>query len=150
MDPEEKILIIDPDPEYSRELILFLEAGGLRVTHTPTGGEAFACLRSRKFGLLVLELALPDVDGICLLSMVHKVYPSLPVLVLTADNSVDPILKAHSLGARGYLLKSLSPESILACIQEILIEKKRPPKIGGRIRPHRLRRQVLDEWDDEY
>ena len=122
MEVERAILLVDEDPQLYSALARVLTLGGYIVCGTLSARQALNRLRDQPFDLLILDLQLADTSGLCLLSMVRRLYPYLPVLVLTADDSLENILKALRLGARGYLAKTVLPEQVRYCVGEILKE----------------------------
>jgi DNA-binding response OmpR family regulator len=144
------ILLVDEDPTVTRNLPHLFETRGFPAHQVGSANEALLKLRSRAFRLVLLDLQLPDFDGMCLLYMIRRLYPELPVLVLTGEDSVEVIIRALHTGVRGYLTKPLPPEAVFHCATEILNEPVfSSPRRGKTRRLQRpKRRKVLyDEFD---
>jgi DNA-binding NtrC family response regulator len=84
--------------------------------------DAIGSLVPEGFNLVLLDLKMPDKNGLELLSNLHDVYPRLPVIVKTAFSATDFANNAECLGTRGYFLKPVDPAELLDCIKEILPE----------------------------
>lgn len=137
------ILLVDEDPTVTRYLLTLFEQKGYPAHQVGSANEALLKLRSRVFRLVLLDLQLPDFDGMCLLYMIRRLYPDLPVLVLTGDDSVDVIIKALNTGIRGYLTKPFPLEAVFLCAAEILKEPPLPPNSERDRLLHRPRRRKL-------
>ena len=121
------ILVIEDDQRI-RELICHHLAGdGYGVTSESTGLEGLRTLTAQKPDALVLDLGLPDLDGIDLLKMVRAV-SELPVLVLTAREDETSILAAFTGGADDYVVKPISGPQLSARLAALL--RRRPSETG--------------------
>lgn len=157
MEIERAVLIVDEDPHFYASLAQVLIQGGYLICGALSARQALNLLRDQPFDLLILDLLLTETSGLCLLSIVRRLYPGLPVLVLTQDDSLENTLKALRLGARGYLAKTVLPEQVLYCVDEIL--KEAPDGLAalarfeqqrGRQKPKRSRRVRRPEDSEEY
>jgi DNA-binding response OmpR family regulator len=107
-----------------------LQDEGYRVETAADGKEALERLSLRAFeiDLMFLDLNMPGMSGIDLLVEVHRQYPHLPVLILTAHGTMDSAIQAVRLGARDYLLKPFEPSLLLVRVAEILAEAEQPDR----------------------
>jgi DNA-binding NarL/FixJ family response regulator len=80
------------------------------------------------FDLLLLDLALPGIDGFAGLDILRRRYPSMPVAVVSAFDDVPTITRVMNLGASGFIPKAYSGEALLAAVNEVLA--------GNIFRPH--------------
>jgi two-component system, NarL family, nitrate/nitrite response regulator NarL len=116
------ILIIDDHPLMSAAL-----AGVLRDLRpraeceiVPTSQGARQRLRqSATFGLIALDLGLPDGDGFDLLSHIRQCYPDIPVLVVTASEDREDMCRSIAAGAGGYVVKSAAPATLLRAADSV-------------------------------
>ncbi len=139
------ILIVDDEPKLRFTLSVILKRNGYLIACAADGQSALRMLRTRAYDLMCLDIRLPDIDGLSLLTETSKIAPQMPVVVLTADDSVDTTMQALQMGACGYLLKPLNPWQILTCMRKLLPERPLP-KIGA-ISPSRGRiLEPLDEY----
>jgi DNA-binding NarL/FixJ family response regulator len=86
---------------------------------TGNGNTALELLRSRPWGLAVLDLWIPGRSGLELIKLIRAELPRLPILVLSAQSEEHYALRAIRAGASGYLTKEAEPETILAAMRGI-------------------------------
>ena len=114
------ILIVDDEINLRRTLSLILQRANHQVTTAGCAGEALRYLRSSTYDLAFLDLKLPDVDGLSLLAEIRHLFPSLPVLILTAHPTPESAEEAALIGAHDYLVKPLEPAHILERVSKVL------------------------------
>lgn len=93
-----------------------------------TAEEALDCLKSREYDLMFLDLNLPGMSGTDLLTAVHKQFPQLPVLILTAHAALESAIQAVRLGARDYLVKPVEPVDLVTRVAEVIAEREQPAR----------------------
>ncbi len=113
MSGQETILIVDDDPDIVLALSDFLRQEGFTVDSAATAQETFEQIRSRSYGAILLDVGLPDRDGLDVLNDLSKQYPHLPVILLTACASIhrtaNPVVVEQ---AFAYLSKPYSREEV--------------------------------------
>lgn len=152
MTPQYSILIVDDDAPLRRTLSLILQKENYRVTMAATAEEALDCLRSNEYDLMFLDLNLPRMSGADLLTAVHKQFPQLLVLILTAHADLGSAIQAVRFGARDYLIKPVEPANILTRVGEILSEREQPARkkeIVGQIQALLSELQKIDGEDKD-
>ena len=117
------ILIIDDEPFLRSTLAVILRRVGYTTVEAGTAQEAVEILSAQSFDLIFLDLQMPDRDGLDLLPELLRLSPGIPVLILTANGSLEKAVEALRLGARDYLLKPLEPGQIITRVDDILKEK---------------------------
>jgi two-component system, OmpR family, response regulator len=100
-----RILIAEDDQVLADGLLRSLRAASYAVDHVGTGSEADAALTAHEFDLLILDLGLPRLHGFEVLRKLRARGSSMPVLILTAADSVDQRVKGLDLGADDYMAK---------------------------------------------
>jgi two-component system, OmpR family, KDP operon response regulator KdpE len=110
---EGTILIIDDEAPIRRLLDITLSANGYKISEASTGKEGLALAASVQPVLLILDLGLPDVDGIDILKKLREWYQK-PIIILSARNSEEDIVKALDNGANDYLTKPFRTGELLA------------------------------------
>jgi two-component system response regulator AtoC len=105
------ILVVDDDPAI-RELVReFLTDGRTTVLEAMTGADALVLASRQRPDLVLLDMRLPDVDGLEVLGQL-RANSDLPVVVITADSSSSRTIRAIQAGAYDYLVKPLEPETV--------------------------------------
>ncbi|MDD5686835.1 MAG: response regulator [Elusimicrobia bacterium] len=105
-----KILVVDDDPEVRELLKVFLETEGYTVSLHEKGGTVISTILKETFSLVLLDVNLPDIDGIELLKKIHKVDSELPVMMITAFKDAEKVIAAFREGAVDCILKPLNFE----------------------------------------
>ncbi len=115
-----RVLIADDHPLTREALAGLLTANGFEVVALAEGGaEAIVLAGEFRPDLVVLDLTMPDVDGLTALPKVREAAPETAVVVLTAAEDDANLLTAIRLGAAGYLLKNEPPERIVEFLQGV-------------------------------
>lgn len=112
----ETILIIDDEVQIRRLLEITLSANGYKVSEAANGKEGCALTASLNPMLVLLDLGLPDMDGLEVLKRIREWY-ALPVIILSVRNSEEDIIKALDNGANDYLSKPFRTGELLARIR---------------------------------
>jgi DNA-binding response OmpR family regulator len=128
MTPRNTILIVDDEDRLRLSLSLILQKEHYGVEAAANAEEALSCLQLHEYDLMFLDLNLPGMSGIDLLVEVHRQFPHMPVLILTAHAALESAIQAVRLGARDYLIKPVEPVVILTRVAEILAEREQPAR----------------------
>jgi len=113
------ILVVDDELKITNLVRDYLVRAGFQVLTAADGREALAAARERKPDLLVIDLGLPDIDGLDVTRTLRK-ESSVPMIILTArDEETDKILGLE-LGADDYMTKPFSPKELVARVRAIL------------------------------
>jgi len=119
----DRILIVDDDPVQRRILEGTIERFGFETVSAATGDEALAALsgpESDKIALVVLDLVMPDLDGMGTLDRLREDGRSVPVIVQTAHGGIDTVVGAIKAGAIDFFVKPVSPERLEISIRNAL------------------------------
>lgn len=128
MTRQNTILIVDDEDPLRRSLSLILQKQNYRVETAANAEAALECLQSREYDLMFLDLNMPGMNGIDLLVQIHRQFPQMPVLILTAYAALESAIQAIRLEARDYLVKPAEPVEILTRVAEILAEREQPAR----------------------
>jgi DNA-binding response OmpR family regulator len=113
------IMVVEDEASIASFVALYLKNAGYTVRTAATGGEALAQLMSSTPALIVLDLNLPDIDGIEVCRRVRKT-GDVPIIMLTArDEDVDKIIGLE-VGADDYLTKPFNPRELVARVKSVL------------------------------
>jgi two-component system response regulator AtoC len=114
------ILIIDDQPSVRFGLRSLLEAEGYRVMEAEDGQQALALLTENAPQLILLDLRLPDTDGLDLLPRIKAIDDDVPVIILTAHGTIETAIRALKSGAENFLTKPPDAEGFLILIARTL------------------------------
>jgi len=117
------ILLIDDDKKLGSLLSDYFQQFELSVTHALSPSEAFKALELSPFGLIVLDVMLPEMDGFAVCKNIRNTasdYQSTPIIMLTARGEVTDRIVGLELGADDYLPKPFEPRELVARIHNIL------------------------------
>jgi two-component system response regulator MprA len=120
------VLVVDDDGPIRRMLERTLSAEGFEVTGAGNGGEALAAMERSIPDLVILDVAMPGLDGLAVCRRLRAKGLGLPILLLTARDAVaDRVLGLDS-GADDYLVKPFAPEELLARIRALTRRGREP------------------------
>ena len=125
-----RVLLVEDNPELVKLLVKGLAQGGFSADSVGTVGDARHVLGTMKFTAVVLDLGLPDEDGLALLRDMRRKGDSTPVLVLTARDGVTDRVTGLREGADDYLAKPFAMEELVARLQALL---RRPGNLLGKL-----------------
>ncbi len=140
------VLVVDDDRTVAEVVVTYLERAGLRTLHAADGASALTAFTAESPDLVVLDLMLPDLDG---LEVCRRIRSSsdTPVIMLTAlGDEVDRVLGLE-VGADDYVTKPFSPRELVLRVQSVLRRAAREPDDAAATHPHRVLRDgdlVLD------
>ncbi|HEX6968137.1 MAG TPA: response regulator transcription factor [Micromonosporaceae bacterium] len=112
------VLVVEDDRELRDVVRRYLERAGHRVHGTESGAQALRLLDGGGIDLMVLDLGLPDIDGLEVLAAAHRA--DLPVVVLTARADLDDRIEGLRRGADDYVTKPFSPTELVLRVQAVL------------------------------
>jgi DNA-binding NtrC family response regulator len=122
--PNATILIVDDDAQIRMPLADRLEANGYRVFQAENGVKGLECVRTECPDLALLDLQMPEMDGLTLLRRVREEFPELMVIMLTGHGTLENAIEAMKLGAFDYLPKPCKPDHLLLVVEKALERKK--------------------------
>lgn len=114
-----KLLLAEDDPMIGTSMVHGLKQAGFAVDWVRDGRNARAALDSGDYGLLLLDLGLPQVDGVSLLKALRRANLDIPVLVVTARDTVADKIAGLNLGADDYLTKPFDLDELVARIHAL-------------------------------
>ena len=116
---QQTVLIVEDEQSIASFVSLYLKNAGYDVRSAATGAEALAQAASADVSLIILDLMLPDIDGIDVCRRIRQ-RSEVPILMLTArDEDVDKIIGLE-VGADDYLTKPFNPRELVARVKSIL------------------------------
>ena len=115
-----RILVVEDEKRIADFLCRGLEGAGYAVDAAPTGADALQNIHSTDYDLVVLDLMLPDMDGLQVLERIRSRKTGPPVLILSARGGLDDRVKGLELGADDYLVKPFAFVELLARVRALL------------------------------
>jgi two-component system, NtrC family, response regulator AtoC len=100
-----RVLVAEDEPTFGLTVARFLQKGGHDVKVCPTGKATFKALDGQEWDVLLLDLKLPDADGVDILAQVRKEHPELQTIIVTGFANVQSAIETMRLGAFDYLTK---------------------------------------------
>jgi two-component system response regulator MprA len=127
-----RILVVDDDLAVCRSIDRALRLEGYEVDTVSSGGEALEAVASNSPDALVLDLQLPDIDGLSVCRHIREAGDDTPILMLTARHGIDDRVQGLDAGADDYLVKPFALEELLARLRALL--RRRFESEGGVLR----------------
>jgi two-component system response regulator FlrC len=137
---EADILVVEDDRAFREALCDTLELAGYRVSCAGEGSEALARLDKLKVRLVLCDVKMAPMDGPTLLGKIKRLFPGLPVVLMTAYGTIEQAVQAIQAGACDYLVKPFSREALLEQVKRYLA----PPLEGEAIAVDPASRKVYD------
>ena len=131
----EKVLLVDDEADFLEILSERMEQRGMNVSTSTSAKDALKKVEDESFDAVVLDLMMPEMDGIEALQALLKKKPDLQVILLTGQASLDKGIKAMKLGALDFLEKPVDIQTLQAKIKEaqsnkmVLVEKQTSERI---------------------
>jgi DNA-binding NtrC family response regulator len=123
------ILVVEDEVRLHKNLLRSLQRAGFAVIGVADGSAVWPVLRALAVDLVLLDLGLPDTDGLTVLHHVHVRYPHLPIVVMTGQASRELEPQAYQLGARAFFSKPLALAQLQETIRAILQGLAESPRL---------------------
>src|SRR5882762_1000481 len=120
----ESILVVDDEAGVRGSLVGILGDEGYAVEAVESGEAALTALENRRYDLLLLDVWLPGMDGLEVLSRVRTLDPEVPVIVISGHGSIETAVKAVRMGAQDFVEKPLSLEKTLLVVKNTLRQRR--------------------------
>lgn len=131
-----RVLVVDDHPVVRRGLVTMLEEGLdiLVVAQAENGDEALAIFRQEQPDVTLMDLRMPEMDGVAAITAICTEFPAARIIVLTTYNGDEDIYQGLRAGAKGYLLKDADPKELLTAIRAVHQGQKYiPPHVGAKL-----------------
>ena len=117
---QERILVVDDEIDVLQICARALEHAGYDVIAASSAESARAHLAEQSFDLVILDIHMPEEDGMSLLKYVHTMSPDLPTMLITGYPAVGTVIDSVRLNVREYLCKPFSLRKLLECVESSL------------------------------
>jgi PAS domain S-box-containing protein len=124
MKAQQRILLVEDDASMRSSLTMILSRKGYHIETASSGTEASEMVKKSNYHLGILDIKLPDMDGIELLGVLKEINPDMVVIMVTGYASIETAVRALNAGASAYITKPVNLDEVLAIIREAL-EKQR-------------------------
>jgi DNA-binding response OmpR family regulator len=115
-----RILVVDDDPTVLKSCQRVLEAEGFDVYLVPSADKALEAMRNDDFALLLVDIKMPQRDGIYLMSEIMKEWPNIPIIVMSGYDTEQTVQQAMETGAASFIAKPFTPTELLNALQKVL------------------------------
>jgi DNA-binding response OmpR family regulator len=151
MDSKKRILIVDDEPNVRLVLGTTLSSVGYEVDAADDGVKALDRLQSSGpgFDLVLLDLQMPRMDGMELLSRLRDAGSIVPVVILTAHGSIPEAVAAMKLGAIDFLTKPITPEALRRVVADVILRHapaafESPPRAAHPVATDHVKQVAFD------
>lgn len=129
MSEKANILVVDDDPSIRKVLTAILEEKGYSVEAVETGKEAIRKTKTEFYNLALIDIRLPDMEGVQLLTKMKETKPKMAKIMITGYPSLQNAVEALNKGADAYIIKPLNMDKTLATIQDHLDKQRKAQKM---------------------
>ena len=120
----DKILIVDDDDALRESIVSILESEGYVLDAAKSGREAEVKIQNHNYNLALLDIRLPDMTGIELLSKINECAPRMKKIILTGFPDTETAIKSVNEKADAYLVKPFDPDKLLEIIADNIKQQK--------------------------
>ena len=115
-----KTLIVDDDPIVLDSCKRVFEAEGFEVCLVPSADQALKVMKNNIFDLLLIDVKMPERDGMYLIRAVKKQWPEVPIVVMSGYPTPETITEGLQLGAEEFIAKPFTPDELLEIVRQVL------------------------------
>ncbi len=132
---DEKVLLVDDEKEFTHILSERMKARGLTVVTAENGRSALQKAQKEAYDAIILDMLMPEMDGIETMKRLLEINPDLQIIILTGHATLEKGIEAVKLGAMDFLEKPADIDKLMAKISKaktkkmILVEKRTEAKI---------------------
>lgn len=123
------VLVIDDDDDIRKVLSEILKDNGYNADSAETGRQALRKTEEKFYNLALIDIRLPDIEGIELLTKIKETKPRMRKIIITGYPTLKNAVEALNKGADAYIMKPLDIEKVLATIKEQLKKQRREQKM---------------------
>ena len=128
-----RVLLVEDDIKIASFIVKGLKAAGFAVDHAADGGRGFDLALTEPYDTAIIDIMLPQKDGLTLISELRQAKVNTPVLILSARGSIDDRVRGLQTGGDDYLTKPFAFSELLARVQALI------RRASGDVEPTRLR-----------
>ncbi len=117
-----KILVVDDEQVVLNSCKRVLGAEGFEIFPVASAQEALAALEQEAFSLLLIDVKMPEHDGMYLIEEVKRKWPDIPVIVMSGYHTAETIEEAAKRGAAVFIAKPFTPDELLETVRHVIEE----------------------------
>lgn len=121
----EKILIIDADNDYCEILENTLALEGFRADSVYSGEEGLLRISERRYQLVILDLSLPDISGMQVMTRIKEMHPDIQIIVVTAADSTGSAIESLKAGAADFISKPIMLDDVVISVKKLFRHSKK-------------------------
>lgn len=126
------LLVVDDNPLLNRFLTTYLRGKGHSAASLTDASKAESWLDQHPCDAAILDIGMPKIDGITLITIIRNRYPLLPIIVFTGMGYDEEMMQAaRCAGANGYVSKGLGPSEIYTALMRVLNSSMQPSNSGA-------------------
>jgi DNA-binding NtrC family response regulator len=126
-----KILVVDDEEIVLESCQAVLEEAGFEAVLVSSADKALKAIKHEDFSLLLIDVKMPEHDGMYLMQEVKKRCPGTPVIVMSGYYTADTINEAIRMGAATFIAKPFEPEELINTIRQVIEKEERHGKKEG-------------------
>src|SRR5512138_2211295 len=115
-----RLLLVEDDEKIALFVLRGLKEAGFAIDHAANGEDGLELAILEPYDLIIVDLMLPKIDGIELISKLREMKPTIPVMILSAKSSVDDRVKGLQIGSDDYLTKPFAFSELLARVNALI------------------------------
>jgi DNA-binding NtrC family response regulator len=123
-----KILVVDDEGIILKSCQRVLEADGFEVVPVPSAQEALMALEREEFVLLLIDVKMPEHNGMYLMDEVKKQWADMPMIVMSGYDTADTIEEAAKRGAATFIPKPFTPDELIEAVRQVIKKEERHGK----------------------
>ncbi|MEJ2536861.1 MAG: response regulator, partial [Calditrichia bacterium] len=129
-----KLLIVDDEDSFRQHLCHLFERRGFTAVAAKTGQETLEIAKRENFDIVLLDIVLPDIDGIEILKNLKRIYQDTQIIMMTGNATIENAIASMKLGAYDYLIKPFDLEELIILVERAgeLTQLKRESEIFKR------------------
>ena len=116
-------LVVDDEEAICESLAAWLTKDGYRVVTASSGPEALSCMQQRLFDIYLVDVRMPGMDGIELLTRIKEQQPDAIIIIITAHGTINTAVDAMKRGASDYICKPFDPEALSLIMERVSVTK---------------------------
>jgi DNA-binding NtrC family response regulator len=132
MSAQLKVLIVDDEERFRTTMCKLLTVRGVEAAMAASGKEAIEKLRQNPYDVIILDIRMPEMGGVQVLSEIRKIDPDAEVIIMTGYASVDTAKEIMKLGAYDYVLKPYAVDELMEKIEAAYDRKMSRIRLTGR------------------